>query len=66
MWHAFILKHSGRQLKYLTKLYDEKPQREILDEQQLIAKDREQNWAHIAQNIERLSITANPQGFRVF
>ncbi|XP_063705475.1 tripeptidyl-peptidase 2 [Culicoides brevitarsis] len=68
LWHAFVFHHTGRQLKYLTKMYDDKPQREILEEQRLVVKGEEFTEAcdKIAQNIERMSITANPQGFRVF
>lgn len=50
-------------------MYDDKPQREILDEQRLIVKDDEFSCGcgeEIAQNIDRFSVTANPQGFRVF
>ena len=66
LWHAFNHKHIGRQLKYLTKLYEEKPQREILEEQQLLVKNKGKLWSHIAKNLARLTVTANPQSFRAF
>uniref|UniRef100_A0A336M1F3 Tripeptidyl-peptidase 2 n=1 Tax=Culicoides sonorensis TaxID=179676 RepID=A0A336M1F3_CULSO len=66
LWHAFILNHTGRQLKYLSKMYEEKTQREILEEQKLLVKSLDLDWSHIVQNLERFIVTANPQGFRVF
>ncbi|XP_055627054.1 tripeptidyl-peptidase 2 isoform X2 [Toxorhynchites rutilus septentrionalis] len=64
IWHAYTWKHYGRMLKYLGKLYEEKLSREILDEQ--IRVVAENKWAHIEQLLNKVIVTSNPQGYRLF
>lgn len=65
IWHAFNLKQYGRMLKYLSKLYEDKLQREVLEETQLVVKQND-GWEHIGKLFSKIAVTANPQGFRVF
>ncbi|XP_059614675.1 tripeptidyl-peptidase 2 [Phlebotomus argentipes] len=64
IWHAFLHKHFGRMGKYLHKLYEEKQQREILEEQLRVF--RELNWSHVEKVIDRIIVNANPQTYRLF
>lgn len=64
VWHAFLHKHFGRMSKYLHKLYEEKQQREILEEQRRVF--RELNWCHVEKVMDRIIVNANPQTYRLF
>jgi hypothetical protein len=64
IWHAFVSKQYGRMAKFLHKLYDEKQQREVLEEIQQIVKQKE--WDHINKVLSKMIITANPQCYRPF
>lgn len=46
LWHAFLNQHYGRMTKILQKMYEEKPQREVLEELQLVSKANK--WDHIS------------------
>ncbi|GAB0096149.1 Tripeptidyl-peptidase 2 [Sergentomyia squamirostris] len=64
VWHAFLHKYFGRMSKYLHKLYEEKQQREILEEQREVFKQL--SWSHVEKIIDRIIVNANPQTFRLF
>jgi tripeptidyl-peptidase II len=64
IWHAFVSKQYGRMAKFLQKLYDEKQQREVLEEIQNIVKQKE--WDHICKVLNKMIVTANPQNYRPF
>ncbi|XP_055686753.1 tripeptidyl-peptidase 2 [Lutzomyia longipalpis] len=64
IWHAFLHKHFGRMSKYLHKLYEEKQQREILEEQRRVF--RELKWGHVEKVMDRIIVNANPQTYRLF
>ncbi|CAG9800674.1 unnamed protein product [Chironomus riparius] len=64
IWHAYTSQQYGRLLKYLQKLYEDKLQRDILDE--ILAVCDLKNWDHISALIKRVSVTANPQSYRIF
>lgn len=64
IWQSFTRKHQGRLLKYLQKLYEDKLQRDVLEEMLAIAEGK--NWNHICSLLKRMVVTANPQGYRLF
>lgn len=64
LWHAYLNQHYGRMTKILQKMYEEKPQREVLEELQLVAKANK--WDHISDALQKIIISANPSGYRLF
>lgn len=64
LWHAYLNQHYGRMTKILQKMYEEKPQREILDELQSVA--RANKWDHIGDAIQKIIVSVNPAGYRLF
>lgn len=64
IWHAYTLNQYGRMLKYLGKLYEDKLSREILEEQSRVVAERK--WPHVEQLLNKVVVTSNPQGFRLF
>lgn len=64
VWHAFLSHHPGRMLKYLQKMYEDKLQRDILEEIQQVVLEKE--WSHISEAISKIIVTANPQNYRMF
>lgn len=56
--------HHGRMTKILQKLYEEKYNREILEELQIVVK--ELKWYHIHDALQKIIVTANPGGYRPF
>lgn len=64
LWHAYINGHFGRMTKILQKLYEEKYQREILEELQLVVK--ELKWDHVHDALQKIAITSNPGSYRPF
>ncbi|XP_035787655.1 tripeptidyl-peptidase 2-like [Anopheles albimanus] len=64
VWHAFHMKHHGRSLKYLSKMYEDKLSREVLEE--MLAVVEKKKWDHIHQMLSKMIVTANPQGYRPF
>lgn len=50
--------------KILQKMYEEKPQREVLEELLLVVK--ENKWDHAGDIIQKNIIFANPSGYRLF
>lgn len=64
LWHAYLNQHYGRMSKILQKMYEEKPQREILEELQLVAKTNK--WDHISDALQKIIVFANPAGYRLF
>lgn len=64
IWHAYTLNQYGRMLKYLGKLYEDKLSREIVEEQSRVVSERK--WPHIEQLLNKVVVTSNPQGFRLF
>ncbi|XP_055608253.1 tripeptidyl-peptidase 2 isoform X1 [Uranotaenia lowii] len=64
IWHAFSFKQYGRMLKYLGKLYEDKLAREVLEEQVRVVS--EMKWAHVEKLLNKMIVTSNPQGYRLF
>lgn len=64
LWHAYLNQHYGRMTKILQKMYEEKPQREVLEELQLVAKANK--WEHISDALQKIIVSANPAGYRLF
>lgn len=64
LWHAYLNQHYGRMTKILQKMYEEKPQREVLEELQLVAKANK--WDHISDALQKIIVAANPTGYRLF
>lgn len=64
VWHAYTRQHHGRLLKFLQKLYEDKLQREVLDE--IVAVAEVNKWTHICTMLTRVAISANPQAFKNF
>lgn len=64
LWHAYSNQHYGRMTKILQKMYEEKPQREFLEELQLVAKASK--WDHISNALQKIIVSANPAGYRLF
>lgn len=50
--------------KYLLKIYDDKQQKEILEEMKLMAL--ENNWPHVAKAFSKTIVSANPASVRLF
>lgn len=63
-WHAYMLGHYGRMTKYLVKIYEDKLQRDVIEETRNIAIERK--WEHIVVALNKAIITANPGGYRLF
>ena len=64
VWHSFLSGHSGRLLKYLQKMYEDKLQRDILEEMQQVVQEKE--WTHICGVMNKMAVSSNPQNFRMF
>lgn len=64
LWHAFVNEHYGRMTKILQKIYEDKYQREILDELQHVVKEKK--WDHVHSALQKIVVTANPGGYRPF
>lgn len=64
VWHAYIRQHHGRLLKFLQKLYEEKMQREVLDE--ILAVADANKWTHVCSMLGRVAVSANPHSFTNF
>ncbi|XP_036331193.1 tripeptidyl-peptidase 2 [Rhagoletis pomonella] len=64
LWHAFANSQYGRMYKILQKMYDDKRQRDILEELNLVAGALE--FGHLQTAIQRMTVTAYPNGFRIF
>lgn len=65
VWHAYSQQHWGRLAKHLNKLYEEKQQKEVLQEMKLVF-EQELKWEHARRYLDKLTVTANPQGYRLF
>lgn len=64
IWHAYTNRHYGRYVKFLLKVYDEKWNKDVLEELSSIARKKE--WRHLSEHIDRQIVSANPGGFRPF
>lgn len=64
LWHAYVHGQYGRMYKYLQKLFDEKRSREHYDELNLIAEALK--YDHLQTLIQRMTVSAFPQGYRLF
>lgn len=64
LWHAFTNSHLGRMAKVLHKMYEEKMQRDILEESRFLFKDLD--WPNVVTVISRMIVNANPQSYRPF
>jgi len=65
IWQSYSRNHQGRLLKYLQKLYEDKLQRDVLEEMKEVV-DSNNTWPHISTLLTRAIVTANPQGYRIF
>lgn len=63
MWHAYSHKHYGRMINYLGKLYDDKLQRDVLEE--LIIVVGKMEWLHITSMLQTSAVSANPMSYRL-
>lgn len=64
LWHAYSKQHYGRMIKVLQKMNEEKPQKDYLEEMQLVA--RAKNWDHVADVIQKVTVSAHPPSYRLF
>lgn len=64
LWHAFVNEQYGRMTKILQKLYEDKYQRDVLEELQHVVKEKK--WDHVNNVIQKLITSANPTGYRPF
>lgn len=64
LWYSYRHQHYGRMMKCLQKIYEEKLQRDVLDEQRLVANELKMN--HICTLLHRTAVTANPLTYRLF
>ncbi|KAG5677346.1 hypothetical protein PVAND_007111 [Polypedilum vanderplanki] len=64
IWQSYTSRHHGRLLKYLQKLYEDKLQRDVLDE--ILAVCELKSWDHISVLFKKIAVTANPQNYRIF
>lgn len=64
IWQSYNRQHYGRMLKYLQKLYDDKLNRDVLEE--MIAVVELKKWDHIYLQLSRAIVSANPQSYRAF
>jgi tripeptidyl-peptidase II len=64
IWQSFNRQHYGRLLKYLQKLYDDKLNRDVLEEMLAVVELKE--WDHIRLQLSRTIVSANPQSYRAF
>lgn len=64
LWHAYLNEQYGRMTKILQKIYEEKPQRDVLDELQFVVN--ELKWDHIYDAIQKKIIFDFPNGYRLF
>lgn len=55
--------HYGRMAKILQKMFEEKSQKEIMEEMQSVV--RVNHWNHIGDILQKM-ITAFPSGYRLF
>jgi hypothetical protein len=51
-------------LKFLQKIYEDKLQRDVLDEISAVCEQKK--WEHISALLKRIAVTANPQNYRLF
>jgi hypothetical protein len=64
IWQSYIAEQHGRLLKHLQKLYEDKLNREVIEEIMAVAEARQ--WDHITRLLKRVVVTANPQTYRLF
>lgn len=64
VWHSYVNGQYGRMTKYLIKTYEDKFQKEVLEELLEISKQR--NWVHISNVLTKAIVTLNPVNFRLF
>ncbi|XP_058054982.1 tripeptidyl-peptidase 2 isoform X1 [Anopheles bellator] len=64
VWHAFYMKHHGRMLKYLHKLYEEKLSRDVLEETLAVVNCKK--WNHVSKLLSKIIVSSHPQGYRPF
>jgi tripeptidyl-peptidase-2 len=58
IWHGYTYSQYGRMTKYLIKNYEDKLQKEYLDE--LADVTAERKWKHISEAIDKATVTFNP------
>lgn len=64
MWHAYAHNHYGRMYKYVSKMIEDKRTREHFEE--LAAINSSLGYEHTKAVIDRMTVTAFPNSFRLF
>jgi hypothetical protein len=64
IWQSFTRQQHGRLLKCLQKLYEDKLQRDVLEEMLTVVEAKK--WEHIGTMLKRTIVSANPQSYRAF
>lgn len=64
VWHACVHQHYGRMLKALSKLYEEKPSKEL--EEATIWAMRQLGWHHCANLLASTTLARFPSNYRSF
>lgn len=54
----------GRMVKVLQKMYEDKIQKDILEELQNVVMERK--WGHINRALQKIVLMTNPPGYRLF
>ncbi|XP_055380292.1 tripeptidyl-peptidase 2 [Condylostylus longicornis] len=63
-WHGYINLRFGNMMKIIQKMYDDKLNREYLEE--LCSISESKKWNHIVDILKKTIISANPNGYRPF
>lgn len=64
MWHAYAHSHYGRMYKYVSKMIEDKRTRDYFEE--LAAINSALGYEHTKVVIDRMTVTAFPNNFRLF
>ncbi|KAJ6642678.1 Tripeptidyl-peptidase 2 [Pseudolycoriella hygida] len=64
LWHGFMHQQYGRMVKVLQKMYEDKIQKDVLEEMQYVALEKK--WGHIHRSLQKIVLMANPPGYRLF
>lgn len=54
----------GRMVKVLQKMYEDKIQKDVLEELQYVVTEK--NWGHINRALQKIVLMTNPPGYRLF
>ncbi|XP_037050800.1 tripeptidyl-peptidase 2 isoform X2 [Bradysia coprophila] len=64
LWHGFMNQQYGRMLKVLQKMYEDKIQKDVLEELQNVVTEKK--WGHINRALQKIVLMTNPPGYRLF